>query len=72
MTSQFIGMRVKFIQNDFEKSQHTPIRMGRVVDVLFTSFGDDGGMVNDRVKVIVLLDSGRFKEAYVNQLEAEI
>lgn len=70
--SQFVGMRVQFIQNDIEKSHNTPVRFGRVVDVLFTSFGDDGGMVNDRVKVIVLLDTGRLREAYVNQLEAEI
>lgn len=70
--SQFVGMRVRFRQNDYEKTRDLPVLRGRVVDVEFTTVIDDGGMLNDRVRVIVLLDNGRFKEAYVNQLEAEL
>ena len=70
--SQFVGMRVRFRQNDYEKAHDLPVQAGRVVDVRFTSFEDAGGMVNDRYRVVVLLDNGRFKEAYINQLEAEL
>lgn len=69
--SELVGMRVSLIPNDYAKQHNLPIQNGRVVDVLFTAFEDHGGMVNDRVQIIVLLDSGRLKTAYVNQLEKE-
>lgn len=69
--SQLVGMRVTFIQNQYAREHDHPILHGRVVDVLFTSFAE-GGMIEDRTKIIVLLDNGRLKEAFVNQLEAEL
>lgn len=68
--SLLVGMRVSVIRNDYAKAHNVAAQSGTVVDVLFTAIAE-GGMIDDRIMVIVLMDSGRLKTAYVNQLEKE-
>ncbi len=64
--SMLVGSRVLVdVKVGVEHQSHP----GTVVHVAFTSVVD-GGMVDDRLLVIVRLDSGAFRKCYLSQLQA--
>lgn len=65
--SYFIGRRVKLIKNRGLPSE--TIQMAVVQHILFTSVVDEGGCLNDRCQVIILMEgTGRFARCLVSEL----